>query len=76
VLKVGLEEENHVVSLAFDGISGLEVARTCDFDVIVLDVMHPKLDGFEGASASSQREAHAYLDAHCTRYCAGRRERV
>jgi chemotaxis response regulator CheB len=49
VLKVGLEEENHLVSLAFDGVSGLEVARACDFDVIVLDVMLPKLDGFEVA---------------------------
>jgi DNA-binding response OmpR family regulator len=49
VLKEGLEEENHFVSLAFDGVSGLEVARACDFDVIVLDVMLPKLDGFEVA---------------------------
>src|SRR3984893_1127296 len=49
VLKVGLEEENHLVSLAFDGVSGLEVARACDFDVIVLDVMLPKIDGFEVA---------------------------
>jgi hypothetical protein len=39
VLKVGLEEENHLVSLAFDGVSGLGVARACDFDVIVLDAM-------------------------------------
>ncbi len=49
VLKAGLEEENHLVSLAFDGVSGLEVARACDFDVILLDVMLPKLDGFEVA---------------------------
>src|ERR1700693_2431965 len=49
LLKVGLEDENHVVSLAFDGASGLEVARSYDFDVIVLDVMLPKLDGFEVA---------------------------
>jgi DNA-binding response OmpR family regulator len=49
LLKVGLEDENHVVSLAFDGVSGLEVARSVDFDVIVLDVMLPKLDGFEVA---------------------------
>jgi DNA-binding response OmpR family regulator len=49
LLKLGLEDENHVVSLAFDGIDGLEVARSCEFDVIVLDVMLPKLDGFEVA---------------------------
>jgi DNA-binding response OmpR family regulator len=49
VLKEGLEEEDCFVSLAFDGFSGLEVARSCEFDVIVLDVMLPKLDGFEVA---------------------------
>jgi len=49
VLKEGLGEENHLVSLAFDGVTGLEVAQACDFDVIVLDVMLPKLDGFEVA---------------------------
>jgi len=32
VLEVGLEEENQLVSLAFDGVSGLEVARACYFD--------------------------------------------
>jgi len=49
VLKEGLEEEDYFVSLAFDGLSGLEVARSCEFDVIILDVMLPKLDGFEVA---------------------------
>src|SRR5438477_3611560 len=49
VLKEGLEEENHLVSLAFDGLSGFEIARACEFDMIVLDVMLPKLDGFEVA---------------------------
>lgn len=49
VLKEGLEEENYFVSLAFDGLMGLEVARSCEFDVIILDVMLPKLDGFEVA---------------------------
>jgi DNA-binding response OmpR family regulator len=29
VQKVGLEEENHLASLAFDGVSGLEVAQAC-----------------------------------------------
>jgi len=38
VLKEGLEEEDYFVSLAFDGLTGLEVARSCEFDVIILDV--------------------------------------
>src|SRR6266849_1878014 len=49
VLKEGLEEEDYFVSLAFDGVSGLEIARSYEFDVIILDVMLPKLDGFEVA---------------------------
>lgn len=49
VLKEGLEEEDYFVSLAFDGLSGLEIARSCEFDVIILDVMLPKLNGFEVA---------------------------
>jgi DNA-binding response OmpR family regulator len=45
-LKKGLDENGHTVSLAFDGIEGLEAARQGRFDVLVLDVMLPRLDGF------------------------------
>lgn len=45
-LKKGLEENGHIVSLAFDGGDGLEVARQRHFDVLVLDVMLPTMDGF------------------------------
>ena len=49
VLKKGLEAENHRVSLAFDGLSGLELASTVEFDVLILDLMLPVIDGFEVA---------------------------
>ena len=49
VLKKGLEAENHRVSLVFDGRSGLELASTTEFDVVVLDLMLPVIDGFEVA---------------------------
>ena len=45
-LKKGLEEQGQVVSLALDGVQGLEAARQGHFDVLVLDVMLPGLDGF------------------------------
>jgi two-component system response regulator MprA len=48
-LKKGLEAENHCVSIAFDGRAGLELAATVEFDVVVLDVMLPGLDGYEVA---------------------------
>jgi len=46
LLRKGLEEEGHTVVCAGDGIEGLEFARNRDFDVIILDVMMPKLDGY------------------------------
>ena len=46
LLRKGLEEENHRVVLATDGRKALELARTYDFDAIVLDVMLPIMDGF------------------------------
>jgi DNA-binding response OmpR family regulator len=44
-LKKGLEEQGHSVSLAFDGLEGLESALQSRFDVLVLDVMLPGMDG-------------------------------
>lgn len=49
LLKKGLEEENHSVYLAFDGLAGLEMAEYYEFDAIVLDIMLPGIDGFEVA---------------------------
>jgi DNA-binding response OmpR family regulator len=46
-LRQGLEEENHSVTLASDGVEGLHAAETCDFDAILLDVMMPGMDGVE-----------------------------
>ena len=45
-LKKGLDENGHIVSLAFDGLDGVEAARQGHFDVLVFDVMLPRLDGF------------------------------
>ena len=49
LLKKGLEEENHSVTLAHDGRAGLEMAEFYEFDAIVLDIMLPGIDGFEVA---------------------------
>src|SRR5262245_6780369 len=49
LLKKGLEEENHSVVLAHDGVDGLELTRIYPFDLIVLDVMLPGMTGFEVA---------------------------
>src|SRR4051812_29794153 len=45
VLKRGLEEEGFAVDIAEDGEEADYKARGSSYDVIVLDVMLPKLDG-------------------------------
>src|SRR5215831_20735904 len=45
-LKKGMEEQGHCVVVASDGTEGLEAAKHGNFDVLVLDVMLPGLDGF------------------------------
>ncbi len=40
-----LNKQNYVTDVAADGQAGWEFAAACDYDLIVLDVMLPKLDG-------------------------------
>jgi DNA-binding response OmpR family regulator len=47
LVRQGLEEENHTVTLARDGIEALTAVETSSFDAVVLDVMMPGLDGVE-----------------------------
>jgi DNA-binding response OmpR family regulator len=46
-VRTGLEDEGFNVTLSFDGGSGLRQAQMHAFDIILLDVMLPVLDGFE-----------------------------
>jgi two-component system copper resistance phosphate regulon response regulator CusR len=45
-LKKGLSEQGCTVDIAHDGLEGRHLALEHDYDVIVLDVMLPALDGF------------------------------
>jgi len=42
-----LAQQGFIVQCCFDGQSGLELAYNSKFDLILLDVMMPKLNGFE-----------------------------
>ena len=44
-----LEDSGHTVSSAYDGQEGLELARSDHFDLLILDLMLPKLNGFQVA---------------------------
>src|SRR5229473_292579 len=49
VLRRGLEEDNHAVSLAHDGLTALSLANDTQFDLVLLDVMLPGIDGIQVA---------------------------
>lgn len=42
-----LEQEGMEVDCAYDGEEALEYAKKCEYDLVLLDVMLPKLDGFQ-----------------------------
>ena len=46
-LKQGLSESGFVVDLARDGVDGLHLALSETYDLVVLDVMLPRLDGWQ-----------------------------
>lgn len=45
-LKKGLSENGFIVDVAHDGEDGLHLATTYTYDLIILDVMLPKMDGW------------------------------
>lgn len=46
-MKFNLENEGYEVECAYDGAAAVELARSNRFDLIILDVMMPELDGIE-----------------------------
>ncbi len=54
LLKYNLEKEGYVALAAYDGEAGLELARKEKPDLIILDLMLPKLDGMQVCRAIRQ----------------------
>jgi DNA-binding response OmpR family regulator len=55
-LRKGLDENSHSTSIVFDGLDGFEAALQGGFDVLVLDVMLPGIDGFSLVRKLRERE--------------------
>lgn len=47
LLKRGLEEEGYDISVAMDGISGYEMAGNHTFDLMIIDIMLPGMNGID-----------------------------
>lgn len=46
-LQKGLKEENYIVDCSFDGEEAFYILQTTLYDLVILDVMIPNMDGFE-----------------------------
>ena len=46
-VKKGLEAQSFAVDAVHDGLSGYDMAATEDYDIVILDLMLPKLNGIE-----------------------------
>jgi DNA-binding response OmpR family regulator len=58
VLKRGLEEHGYAVDLAYDGDDGLAMTTAAPYDLIVLDVMLPGLDGLSLCNQLRAQKMH------------------
>lgn len=56
-IKRGLEEQGHKVMQAFDGITGLKLTYQNNFDLIMLDVIMPGMNGIELCSNLRNEQA-------------------
>ena len=50
-IKFSLEQDGMDVECAYDGEEALSMARKTEYDVVLLDIMLPKMDGFEVCKA-------------------------
>jgi DNA-binding response OmpR family regulator len=58
-IKKGLEEDGNFVDVAYDGEIGLKLACNGEYDVIILDVILPIMNGLEICRKVREREGYA-----------------
>ena len=57
-IKKGLEQETFAVDVAYDGEEGFDLASTEEFDLIILDLMLPKMDGVSICKKLREKNIH------------------
>lgn len=57
-IKKGLEQERYAVDVAYNGTDGFDLASTEDYDVIILDLMLPGMDGLDVCRELRSKEIH------------------
>ncbi len=57
-IKQGLEQENFVVDVAYDGTTGFDLAISEEYDVMILDRMLPEIEGVEIVKKLREENVH------------------
>lgn len=57
-IKKGLEQENHTVDIAYDGEKGYDLASVEEYDLIILDIMLPGMNGIEICKKLREESVH------------------
>jgi len=57
-IKKGLEQERYAVDIAYNGGEGYDLAATEDYDLVVLDLLLPEMDGLEICRQLRKKNIH------------------
>ncbi len=57
-IKKGLEQEKYAVDVAFDGNDGFDLASSEDYDLIILDLLLPGMDGIKVCRELRAKQIH------------------
>lgn len=57
-IKKGLEQESYAVDVVYDGKSGYDLASTEEYDLLLLDVMLPEMDGIIVCKKLREHKVH------------------
>ncbi|OGG11553.1 DNA-binding response regulator [Candidatus Gottesmanbacteria bacterium RBG_13_45_10] len=57
-IKKGLEQEKYAVDVAYTGSDGFDLAASEDYDIIILDLMLPEMDGLTICQELRKKQIH------------------
>lgn len=57
-IKKGLEQEAYAVDVAYTGSDGFDLASTEEYDVLILDLMLPEIDGLQICKKIREKKIH------------------
>lgn len=57
-IKKGLQENGYEISVAFDGLTGAKLVNENDFDLVILDIMLPEMNGLDVCKEIRKTNTH------------------